>query len=145
MRDKTITLAASTDAYTAGDTVGTKVDFGQVIGEIRTIVVTDNSNQGVAGNILLFEGNPASATVTDNAAFAWGTGAPDLAKLVGIIAVPTYITVASEKAATAANVGLGVNTNNLYAVLVTTGTPTLVAATDVSIRISWEPKRTTNP
>lgn len=137
-----VTPTVSTSpAYTAGDCVGGKQTLtgaartsgGRVI--LESINVLDLGNQKAALTILFFDSDPAAATITDNAAFVWST---DHSKLLGKvnIAAADYETIASEAVATVKAIGLLLEASgsaNLFAVVVTTGTPTYTATTDIRI------------
>ena len=133
MRQITTTLAISLAAYAAGDVVGTKVNLGKFNGKLHSITVRDNANQGPAGQILLFDGDPG-AIPADNAAFTWPASA--LAKLVGVVDLPTYKTVGSKKVGSIPSIGLAAKSEALYAVIVTSGTPTFAAVTDLSLQFA---------
>lgn len=140
MRKFTKSLALSLTAYAAGDAVGVPVALGQVNGTLRSLSLMDNANQGAAGQIIFFDGDPVAAggTFTDNGAAV--IPAAVMAKALAVIDVPAYKTVAAKKLATAANIGIGLHSNALYAVFVTSGTPTYGAATDATLQLAIEDK-----
>lgn len=122
MRNITKTLIPSAArAYAAGDVIGTKLSFGRVNGELRSLSVVDASNQGPVGNVIFFDGDPG-AVAADNIAFAFP--AESAAKVLGYVTTPTYITVASHKLSEQLSAGLALKSQNLFAVFVGTGTPT---------------------
>src|SRR5581483_9146543 len=140
----TPTVSASS-AYTAGDAVGGKqtltsaarVSGGKPMLESLTII--DKGNQKAALTILFFDADPSAATITDNSAFAWST---DIAKFVGKIDVVTgdYQTIDSKAVATIENLGLILKANgsaNLYAAVLTTGTPTYASTSDLIFRYAF--------
>lgn len=129
-------VVSTTPAYTAGDAVGAKTALGLINATLNSLTVIDAGNQGAAGSILLFDGLPAAATATDNAAFVPST---DLTKVIAQIPVPAYVTTASKKIAHVSNLNLPVKSTGLYAVFVTTGTPTYAAVTDVTIVLGFGP------
>lgn len=139
MRILKFTPTVSTTAYTAGDVVGTKMALGQVDALLHSLAIADNGNQGPAGQILFFDGDPGSVPA-DNAAFTWPTGA--LAKLIGVVDAPTYKTVASEKIATVGALGITLKSNACYAVFVTSGTPTLTSTSDLTFKFGLETRQT---
>lgn len=125
-----VTPTIDTVAYGAGDAVGGKQTLAAGLAdglpvELDSIVVQDVSNQKAALTLLFFDADPAAATITNNAAFAFST---DLAKCIGRInvAAADYETVDSKAVATVRNLGmiLKPTATSLYVAVVTTGTPT---------------------
>lgn len=110
--------------YTAGDSVGDKQSISVSAGQIHSLTIFDNANQKAAFDILIFDADPSAATTTDNAPFVWSTDGP---KLIARIAVATgdYVTVASKAIAQKSGLDLLLQSSGtLYAVAVTSGTPT---------------------
>jgi hypothetical protein len=136
----TVTVSTS-PAYTSGDVVGGKLTL---TGAVRTagkavvlqnISIKDNANQKPVGNILIFDSDPAAATTTDNAAFAYST---DFGKQIARIPVVAadWDTINGKASATLPNLGRvlkAASGTTLYAVFVATSTPTFAATTDVTI------------
>jgi hypothetical protein len=126
-------------AYTSGDVVGGLLSFKPGSGkdgngEIRSLALSDDTNQSAALTLLFFKSLPAG-TYTDNGAFAWGTG--DVNLFIGSIAIlTTDYTTFNSKGVVCFPTQLGVqwkiptdptgtpNIPILYGVLVTTSTPT---------------------
>lgn len=136
MRTLSKTLAVSiTPAYTAGDALGAPVALGRFNGELRSLTVTDKGNQGPAGSILFFDGDPVAlgATFTDNGAAVIPAAA--LAKLLAIVAMPTYSTLDTKKLGSTGNLGISLKSENLYMAIVATGTPDFVAVDDVVVKL----------
>lgn len=136
------TTAVSTSAYTAGDAVGGKRTITGALrtsngsGILESITILDRANQKAAMELFIFDSDPTAATITDNAAFVFSTD--DLKVLAHVtIAATDYITINSKAIATIKGLGIalrGANSNtSLYAALVTTGTPTYVATTDLQL------------
>lgn len=136
------TTAVSTSAYTAGDAVGAKrtltgalrLSNGTAI--LESITLLDRSNQKAGMELFIFDSDPSAATITDNAAFVFSTD--DLKVLARItIAATDYVTMDSKAIAQIKGLGValtGANSNtSLYAALVTTGTPTYAATTDIQL------------
>ena len=131
---------STSPAYAAGDCVGGKQTLTNAIrvagnGSIlNTINVYDSANQKAAISILFFDADPTAATITDNAAFTIST---DTSKLVGKIdiAAADYVTINTRAYACKNALSLGPllpsSGKNLYAVVVTSGTPTYAATTDL--------------
>lgn len=142
----TINPTVSTSpAYTAGDAVGGKetltsavrVSGGYV--ELDSIEVIDRSNQKPALTILFFDSDPSAATITDNAAFVFST---DISKLVAqvLIAQADYTTTNSIGVACIGAIKKVIKASgsaNLFAAVVTTGTPTFAGTTDITIKYGF--------
>jgi hypothetical protein len=134
----TPTITTSATLYTTGDCVGgvlTLTDAARIDGKqtiLQSLHIKDASNQKVPLTILIFESNPTGGTgftATDNAAFSYGSDTATYAKQIGKINVVAgdYETIDSK--ATAVISGLGriytpVGSNDLFAVIITTGGPT---------------------
>ncbi len=140
-----ITPTINTVQFTAGDAVGGKqtltnavrVSGGKAI--LESLTVVDQGNQKADLTILFFESDPAAATITNNAAFVFST---DITKVVGKVnvAAADYETINSKAVACIKAIGLemkGNATANLYAAVVTTGTPTYVGTTDLNFRYGF--------
>lgn len=123
----------SGSAYAAGNTVGGIMTLG---GALRTIngtgifesfLIFDQSNQKQPMTLFLFNVNPTNATTTDKQNFAWGTNYLQLIAQVNVAAAD-YTTTASQAVAQKTGLGIAVRgaagNMSLYAVLVTSGTPT---------------------
>lgn len=123
----TPTTSATPD-YSAGDAVGGKQTLtsaartsgGKVI--LQSLTVIDVSNQKKDITILFFDSDPAAATITDNAAFAFST---DISKVVGRvnIADTDYETVNGKAIACLKGIGLEMKCSgsaNLYAAVIAT-------------------------
>jgi hypothetical protein len=126
----------STSAYSAGFTVGAiqtlaNAFTSQSTGILESLILLDKSNQKAPMDILLFDANPTNATTTDHATFVIST---DDLKVIGRVSVAAgdYVTIASGEAV-AIKTGLGIALKaaaagtTLYAVAITSGTPTYSA------------------
>lgn len=131
MRIHKFTPVISTVLYAAGDVIGTKLALGSVSGELRSLSVSDNGNQGPAGKVLFFDGDPG-VVAADNDAFAFPSGS--LAKFLGEVDLPTYATVAAKKVGSLKGIGLALKGNSVFAVIVSTGAPTFTSTSDLHIR-----------
>jgi hypothetical protein len=140
-----VTPTVGGGAYSAGDAVGGKQTLTGVAGSaggtvaIESVVVTDVSNQKAPFTILFFDADPSAATITNNAAFAFST---DAAKLVGKVnvAASDYETVDSKAVAVVKSIALMLKANgtaDLYAAVVTTGTPTYAGAGDLTFKYGF--------
>jgi len=139
---KDTTAVSASSAYTAGDAVGGKRTITGALrtsngsGILESITILDRANQKAAMELFIFDSDPSAATITDNSAFVFSTD--DLKVLAHVtIATTDYITINSKAVATIKGLGTvlkGANSNtSLYAALVTTGTPTYAATTDVQV------------
>jgi len=139
----TVTVS-TTPAYSANDVVGGKLTLSSVFRvandtvRLDSITVLDNANQKASMYLVLFNANPTAATLTDNAALAFST---DFTKIVGTYFINTsdFVTLNSKAIYSKSDVGLllkGTETS-LYAALVTTGTPTYTATTDLTLRLGF--------
>ncbi len=139
-------------AYAAGQSFGGKqtltgaVLWTSGVAKLTSLVVTDKGNQKPVLDILLFNSDPAAATVTDNGAFAFST---DIAKVVGRVRVSAadYVTVDSKAIAVVPVSGLppqillASGGTPLYAVaVVVSGTPTPASTSDITFRYGLEQK-----
>lgn len=129
-------VVSTTPAYSAGDAVGAKISFGLVNATLNSLTLLDAGNQGAAATLFLFDGNPAAATTTDNAAYAPST---DFTKIIAAIPIPAYVTTASRKTAHVSSLNLPIKSTSLYGVLVTTGTPTYAAVSDLTLSLGFGP------
>lgn len=131
------TITTSAGAYTSGDNVGGLLALTgatrlpNTTSMLTSVHVRDNANQAAALSILLFSSDPSTgATITDNAAFVYGT--TSFTKQIGIINVAALDYTVFNNKASASLTGLNrictsVGSSILYAVVVTTGTPTYAA------------------
>lgn len=129
--------------YTSGDSVGGIIKIADAVkyyngtAILKAIHVKDASNQKQPLTILIFDSLPTGATATDNSVFAYGTSYPQQIAKVNVVA-GDYETVDSKATADIDTIAKGVKSANngldLYAVIVTTGTPTYGAnSTSLSI------------
>jgi hypothetical protein len=135
-----VTPTLTTTPYSIGDTLGgiqtiTGATAPNGTGTLNSLHLTDIANQKKAMDIFIFESNPAAATTTDNAAFVFST---DTAKLLARVSVAgaDYATVAGVATAVKSGLNITVKGNggtSLYAVAVTSETPTYAAASLVFV------------
>jgi hypothetical protein len=139
----TPTATVSTSpAYTAGDDVGGLLTLTSALRAaghnvvLQNIMILDRANQKPTGSIFIFNGNPAAATITDNAAFVFSTD--DLKVLARIpVTSSDWVTFNSKALCDLGNLGrvlTPASGTTLYAVFVTDSTPTFVATTDLQIQ-----------
>lgn len=122
--------SASGTAYTAGDSVGTvqtltgvaSANYSQVT--LDTILIRDSAGQNKGLKILFFDGS--APTLTDNAAFAFGSSLPNLIAVLDIDP-SDYSTLDSKGVVSRSLLSLRMRlaaATSLYVAVVTTGTPT---------------------
>lgn len=132
-------LAVTAGAYSASDVVGgllripiSPVNAG---GTLRWLRLVDDANQKAAMSLYLF--NDLPSTIADNAAFA--PSVADLEKMVAKIAIAAgdYETLNSNAIAILPTIikTVPIEKGALWAYLVTSGTPTYAATTDLSLSI----------
>lgn len=129
-----------TAIYASGDLIGGKLSLviNKNNGIINTVVLTDAANQKSALDIVFFRDNPSNTTFTDQAAL--DIHDTDLKVICGRItlAAADYVSYADNAEATInCNFGFQLASGTtLYACLVSRGTPTYAAATDVQLRVT---------
>jgi hypothetical protein len=131
----------ASSAYTAGNVVGGLLTFTNAVdaalsGILQRVTVDCKSVQTAGFKLYVFAANPSSSTFTDKTAPS--IAAADVGKLVDVIALA------------APDSGLGTHTlyvadgladalvlvaSSLFAVLVTTGTPTFGSTSDISVSL----------
>lgn len=131
--------------YASGDAVGGLMTFSNALikysksGLLQSVVVSDLAKQSAALSLILFKENPSATTVTDNAALDIADA--DITKIIGSVPVAAadYVALNDSSVATVRNVGLGLSVDSevstLYGVLVTTGTPTYAAVSDITVNL----------
>jgi hypothetical protein len=137
---KDATVVSTSPAYTAGDAVGGKRTLANAVktagtGILQSIAILDRANQKAAMTVFIFDADPTNATITDNAAFVFSTD--DLKVIAQInISASDYVTTNSKAYAIISGLSIPVKAasgTSLYCAVVTTGTPTYAATTDVQI------------
>ena len=141
----TISPTVDTLAYATGDLIGGKLTLPNVPrqGIIQSLVLVDQAKQSAAIDVVIWRRNPGSTTFTDQVAL--DVADADLLKLACVLSVAAadYDTFADNGVATltAINVPYEIDETgqngayNLYACLVSRGTPTFVAGTDVQLQL----------
>lgn len=129
----------STSAYVAGYTVGGIQTLSNVVaprssGQIHSLLILDKSNQKAALDILIFELNPTASTTTDHAAFVLSTNDVNVIARIAV-AGSDYVQIGTESFAQKSGLDLSVQavngSFNLFAVPVTSGTPTYTSTSDL--------------
>lgn len=129
-------VLAVAGAYAVNDLVGTKNTLADAVrasagkGIIQSVVLADKAKQDARLDIIFFNADPSGSTLTDNGAATLVDA--DLLKVVGVVTIlPTdYCDLADNSVASRCGIGLAfaaAGGDNLYAVLVSRGTPTYAA------------------
>lgn len=139
-------LVVDTAAYATGDLIGTKMTFdisglrdAQAI-YLQSVQIRDQAKQSAAMDLVLFSADPAATTFTDNAQFDIADA--DMDKIATIVAASSFYSFNDNGIARAENLARALNPNliassvKLYGALVSRGTPTFVASTDVNVTLS---------
>lgn len=130
---------STSPAYTAKDAVGGLLTFANAVrisggaGQLLTVTVIDNSQQRPSLELVLFDRTFTNST--DNAIFAPSDA--DLANCIGVVSVNSWADFSTNSIATVSAVGLGfvLNGTSLFGQLLTRGTPTFVATTDIIVAV----------
>lgn len=138
------TVTVDTAAYTAQDNIGGKLTLSNAMrvdggtGILQSILVTDNSDQKPALEIVIFNSDPTASTITDNTPISIASG--DMGKVIRRVTVTQsdYVNVGGKYIADI-NPGSRLlqsvsGSKDLYAALVATGTPDFVNTTDLNIK-----------
>ncbi len=138
---KTVHPGTSSDAYTAGDAIGTSFTIPNAVrtdgggGMIIGVSAIDKSNQKKGFDVYLFQVTPASSDIVDNAAPALADS--DLETFLGRITVADsdFTTPSSDKGeATLFPIGLpivaGMGLRSVGGYVLTRGTPTHASTDD---------------
>lgn len=139
-----------TSAYATGELIGGKLTFSYATqekagtGYIVSVAVMDLSAQAVDMDLVLFGANPAATTFTDQAAFDIADA--DASKVIAVINLGSSSRFAFADNGVKFLSGLSIpvrsidsnnaNTQTIYGALVSRGTPTFAAATDVKITLA---------
>jgi hypothetical protein len=146
------TVAVDTAIYAALDVLGAAATSGVVVltnamrlsggtGLLQSVVIYDDDNEKSPITLMFFNAAPASGTYTGNGALALSTG--DKATYLGRvdIAATDYLTVGGDAVASIKNIALpvqAVGTANIYMIpIVTSGTPTYTASTDLQMALGF--------
>ena len=142
-------LASFATPYSSGDVLGSvntiagAVNDSKGVSKLDSIVVLDAANQKSAIDLVFFNEAPANSIGADNAAYALNDA--DLSKVVGRVSVAgaDYVSSSTTNAeATLRNIELSMQSiagsEVLYVAVVSRGTPTYGAATDLIIKLCFE-------
>ena len=135
-----VTPVVTAGAYSANDVVGGRLEFvGFRLGTLQSITICDNAAQAVDYIIVFFESQPTD--IADNAAADIADA--DLEKII----YNDSLLDASNKKAFVDNsfvflynldVPMQGAGSNIFAYLITTGTPTYAAITDITVTLQVE-------
>lgn len=144
--DVPVTVQAA--AYATGELVGgasgalvIAVPGVKYTGRIRSLVLTDASNQKSALEVHFFNTSLSSTTFTENGAFDIADG--DAESCIGYVALASASYISYADNAVIAVGGLdfpytAATSGNIYAVIVCRGSPTYVAVTDLNMKVGVE-------
>jgi hypothetical protein len=148
-----VTPTTSTTAYAANDVVGGKLSLGGAlraagsVSVLQALSIVDRGNQKAALTVLLFDDDPATSTLTNDAQATFT--AADIGKVAHKIDIAgsDYVTVdhagtdfavAEISAISKLLKGAVLNlTSGLYAVVYTTGTPTYGVTNGLTFRFDF--------
>jgi hypothetical protein len=138
----TITPTVTAGAYSANDVVGGRLEFqGFRVGTLQSITICDNAAQNVAYRIIFFESQPTD--ITDNATFDIADA--DLVKIVYQDELATGVRQAftdnSYHFLYNLDVPMAAVGGNVWAFLITDGTPTYAATSDVTVTVQVDTGR----
>ena len=141
----TATPTVDTNIFASGDLIGaTFITFsngllaGKHCGQIRHAMIVDNSVNTADIDVLFFNTAPSNSTYTENAALT--LHATDQSYLIGETTLAKHTSLAASSIhqtalADATYIPFILTSDNLYAVLISRGTPTFTA-TGVTLRIA---------
>ena len=134
-------LVTASSAYTANNCVGGRLIFPNIFGAqqsgiVQNITVTCRTTQSTGYKLYIFSDNPSNTTITDKATPT--LNALDVPKLVDVITLGTADSTLTPTINVTDNIGRAIvsPTPNLYAILLTTATPTYTAITDLFVSIT---------
>jgi len=141
----TVAPTVTAASYSAGNAVGGKQTLANAVRTasktaiLDSITLLDRSNSKATMEIVIFDSDPSAATITDKTAFVFNTD--DLKVLARLsVAATDYVTINSKAIVTLKGLGVVVKAasgTSLYAALITTGTPTFAATTDIQLKYGF--------
>lgn len=146
IRSVEIAPTVDTNAYAAEDLIGDVIEIaaGQISRLNKAILqgvnVWDDADQGVALALLLFRREPSNTTFTDQAALAIHSSDRDA--LIGVVPVAAadYVALNAQKVAYIGNLFIPIDLaggHSLWVAVVSAGTPTYGAATDLRFTLNF--------
>lgn len=140
----TASLVVQAAAYSANDLAADKIELANAVeragggGEIVATLLHDKAAQAVSYDLVFFNADPSATTFTKNSALTVADA--DLAKICGVHQLTSNIAFA------ASNITRGeafrplpfvlAGGTSLYAALITRGTPTFAATSDVTLQVA---------
>jgi len=125
-------------AYTAGDCIGWP--FKIPLSDVSGIMLVDKSDQMASVVLYVFNSNPNSTPILDNAAFT-GISDADAAKIIARYSLTGTTDVGGAKIVYPADAELPLarcGGNDLYGQLVAVGTPTFTAVNEIVLNLTGE-------
>ncbi len=138
-----VAITPDTDIYASGDLIGEKLTISNPLGgsggkgRLLSIVLADRAKNSAAIDLILFDANPSATTFTDNGPLTIVDA--DLSRICGVIPIVAndYAEFVDNTVFCLYNINLGIalrgSTKDLYACLVSRGTPTFAATTDLQL------------
>lgn len=135
------TVTASS-AYASGNAVGGLVTLSNAArvtsgsGLVQSVIIDTKSAQTTSTDVVIFNANPSGSTCTDKTAFS--VAAADFDKIVGVAHVTDWTSLGTPSVGQAQNLAMPFALSSgttLYACVVTRGTPTYAATTDLSLAL----------
>jgi len=145
----TVTVAqtvTASSAYSAGNAVGGLITIAGAArvsgasgaagtsGLLQSVVVNAKSAQTTQMDLIVFSANPTGSTCTDKTAIA--VAAADFDKVLGVAHVTDWTNLGTPSVGQAQNLSIPyalASSTTLYGCLVTRGTPTFAATSDISV------------
>ena len=131
----------ASSAYTAGNEVGGLMTFASMFGTANSGIVQDikikcKSVQTVQFTLYIFKTNPTNSTWTDKSAPAINAAdIPFLEVAIPFTAPYSGLGTHTLYSVDAAGIEIVASSTSLYAVLVTSGTPTFASTSDITVEI----------
>ena len=144
IRSNKVTPVIEAAAYVANDLLADKITFPNAArdtggtGIIQSLRITDLASQDAGSDIVFFDSDPSATTFTKNSPLT--INAADIPKIIGVIPVVTsdYVDFVANSVATLASIGLAFvasDSKDLFAAIVTRGTPTYASVADLEIAL----------
>jgi len=131
-----------TSANATGDSLGGKLSFvsskfnGSTNAKILGAVITDLAKQSANIDIVLFSSDPSATTFTTN--IALDVDDADIGKIFGVISLTTHAALSDSSVSVNHSVSIPIPSGlsgTIYGALVSRGTPTYAAASDLTVRL----------
>jgi hypothetical protein len=136
------TVTVDTSIYASGDLIGAKLTLSNFfqfnnVATLQGVVLVDQAKQSAALDIIFFGANPSGTTFTDNAAL--DVADADMSKILGAVNVlsANYYALNDNSIAVVKDINLKLKgtASTVYACLVSRGTPTYAASTDLVLSL----------